>query len=109
MGITKTEGFSKETAEMADILKVIGHPARLTILKFLAKTPSCICNDIVDIVPLSQPTISRHLSELKRVGLIRGTFEGKNICYCIDQSTWTKVKSTIDDLSGVLDRNLNCC
>ena len=76
MGITKTDGFTKEINQTADILKVLGHPARLAIIEHLAKSPSCICNDIVDEIPLAQPTISRHLSELKRVGLIQGTIEG---------------------------------
>ena len=37
MGITKLEGFSSEITEMADMLKVLGHPARWSIMQFLAK------------------------------------------------------------------------
>ena len=70
MGITKTEGFTANITEMADVLKALGHPARLAIMEYLARTPSCVCGDIVNEIPLAQPTISRHLSELKRVGLI---------------------------------------
>ncbi|WP_046755491.1 ArsR/SmtB family transcription factor [Kordia jejudonensis] len=91
MGITKTIGFSETIIEMADILKVLGHPARLSIMEYLAKSPSCICNDLVEELPLAQPTISRHLSELKRVGLIQGEISGKNICYCIHPKKWTEV------------------
>ncbi len=36
MGITKTEGFSLETTQLADILKVLGHPARLSIMEYLS-------------------------------------------------------------------------
>ncbi|WP_298419878.1 metalloregulator ArsR/SmtB family transcription factor [uncultured Kordia sp.] len=91
MGITKTIGFSEVVIEMADILKVLGHPARLSIMEYLANSPSCICNDLVEELPLAQPTISRHLSELKRVGLIQGQISGKNICYCINPKKWNKV------------------
>lgn len=108
MGITKTEGFKKTTTIMADRLKALGHPARLAIIEFLAESPSCICGDIVNELPLAQPTISRHLSELKKVGLIKGTIEGKNICYCIDEVIWQEVKEHIDSLSRVLV-NKKCC
>ncbi|MBU2914265.1 ArsR/SmtB family transcription factor [Reichenbachiella agariperforans] len=109
MGTTKTEGFESRITEMADILKALGHPARLAIMEYLAKSPSCICNDIVGELPLAQPTISRHLSELKRVGLIKGSIEGKNICYCIDEQTWMRVKGALAEISEMLTVNKNCC
>ncbi|MEL6559999.1 MAG: metalloregulator ArsR/SmtB family transcription factor [Bacteroidota bacterium] len=108
MGITKTQGFTETTNHMADVLKVMGHPARLSILEFLASSPSCICNDIVDELPLAQPTISRHLSELKRVGLIKGRISGKNICYCINEEAIAEVKNLLNNLSDLLQRN-ECC
>ncbi|MBX2841720.1 MAG: metalloregulator ArsR/SmtB family transcription factor [Flammeovirgaceae bacterium] len=109
MGITKTEGFSEETNKMAEVLKAIGHPARLSIMEYLAKSPSCICGDIVDELPLAQPTISRHLSELKKVGLIKGNIDGKNICYCIDEEGWEAVKSFVATLSGIIENKKSCC
>ena len=63
MGITKTLGFSEETIELSEILKAFGHPARLEIVKFLINSPTCICGDIVEFLPLSQSTVSKHLSE----------------------------------------------
>ncbi|MEL7001169.1 MAG: metalloregulator ArsR/SmtB family transcription factor [Bacteroidota bacterium] len=109
MGITKTEGFDTKTTEMAEVFKIIGHPARLAILEFLAKTPSCICNDVVEELPLAQPTISKHLSELKKVGLIKGSIEGKNICYCIDESRLNDVQEVIESIASTLIEYKNCC
>jgi len=109
MGITKTDGFTKEINQTADILKVLGHPARLAIIEHLAKSPSCICNDIVDEIPLAQPTISRHLSELKRVGLIQGTIEGKNVCYCINDNVWKSFLEGLNDISKTIVLNKKCC
>ena len=91
MGITKIEGFSEKTTQMAEMLKAIGHPARLSILEFLVRTPSCICGDIVEELPLAQSTVSRHLSELKRVGLIKGEINGSACCYCLDEEKWNEV------------------
>lgn len=109
MGITKTEGFSVDITEMADVFKALGHPARLAIIRFLVDSPSCICNDIVDEIPLAQPTISRHLSELKKVGLINGSIEGKNICYCLDEKRWNEVQLFMAEFASDLVKNQKCC
>ncbi len=83
MAERKTEEFSKDLVAMADLAKALGHPGRLEILRILAGR-ACICGDIVDRMPLSQSTVSQHLKELKKVGLIRGEIEGPRICYCLD-------------------------
>jgi len=108
MGITKTTGFSEKVNHMADVLKALGHPARLSIMHYLAKSPSCICNDIVLELPLAQPTISRHLSELKRVGLIQGQISGKNICYCINTEKWSEVFLYMETITVLVSHSKKC-
>lgn len=109
MGITKTEGFSSEVKEVADLLKAIGHPARWAIMEFLAVQNSCICNDIVHHIPLAQPTISRHLSELKKVGLIQGTSEGKNLFYCINKEKWQFLLNVLYNINDNMHNINQCC
>lgn len=87
MGVTKTEHFSVQQNQIASIAKALGHPARIAILEYLVKTEECICGDIVNELPLSQPTVSQHLKELKSVGLIKGSIEGTSICYCVNKET----------------------
>lgn len=108
MGTTKKIGFSEETIEMSEILKAFGHPARLEIVKFLINSPKCICGDIVEFLPLSQSTVSKHLSELKKTGIIKGTISGNSICYCLNESTLKKLQSFIT----ILQTNISskeCC
>jgi len=107
MGITKTIGFSKETNEMAEILKALGHPARLEIVHYLMKSNSCICGDIVEALPLAQSTISKHLSELKKVGIIKGTITGNNICYCINEVGFEKIKDLFQNITIHIEKNKN--
>jgi len=109
MGITKTEGFNDNTTEMSEVFKALGHPARLFIMKYLANQSRCITNDIVLELPLSQPTISKHLSELKKVNLIQGTVAGKNMCYCINQEGWEKTVNEINNISIAMNNGLKCC
>ena len=95
MGITKTFGFAFKINEMADILKALGNPARLKIIQFLMNSPSSCCGDIIQVLPLAQSTVSKHLSELKRVKLIKGKNKGNNIYYSLNLVTWDKVKGFV--------------
>lgn len=91
MGISKKDGFTEETLRLADLFKAIGHPARMSIIQYMIKNPSCICNDIVEELPLAQSTISKHLSELKAVGVIQGEVSGAKLCYCINPEVLNEI------------------
>ena len=106
MGLTKTEGFTKNQIELAGIAKALAHPARIAILQYLATKGTCVCGDIVDELPLSQSTVSQHLKELKNAGLIQGNIDGPSVCYCIDEKVWTKAK---DELTNLFKSYVNCC
>jgi DNA-binding transcriptional ArsR family regulator len=97
MGLTKTAGFTKSQLELAEISKALGHPARIAILQFLAKSKQCQCGEIVDEIPLSQATVSQHLKELKAIGLIKGTIDGPSVCYCIDEKNWNRFRKIFMD------------
>lgn len=109
MGITKTEGFSKEINEMSEVLKALGHPARLAIIEYLIASPSCICGDIVEVLPLAQSTVSKHLSELKKVNLIQGSISGNNICYCLNQETWRSIQDFVQVITNKACDSSQCC
>ncbi|GLR19501.1 ArsR/SmtB family transcription factor [Portibacter lacus] len=110
MGLAKTEMFSDEQNEIALFAKAFGHPARVSILQYLFKMDACVCGDLVNEIGLAQPTISQHLKELKRLGLIKGNVEGTSVCYCIHKENWTSMKSI---MIGFLDQDLSqkqdCC
>ncbi|MBK6821248.1 MAG: winged helix-turn-helix transcriptional regulator [Bacteroidetes bacterium] len=79
MGATKTDHFTDQQNNIAIIAKALGHPARIAIMEYLSKVDACICGDIVNELPLAQPTVSQHLKELKNAGLIKGNIEGNAI------------------------------
>jgi ArsR family transcriptional regulator len=108
MGLTKSEIFTSEQNTVAAIAKVLGHPARIAILEFLIKLETCVCGDLVKDIGLAQPTISQHLKELKKVGLIKGKIEGTSVCYCIDQENWDKIRHTLNQFLNKNSAN-NCC
>ncbi len=106
MGISKKEEFSVKQNRVADLAKALAHPARIAILEFLANSNSCMCGDIVEKLPLSQATVSQHLAELKRSGLIKGEIDGPRVCYCIDEKAWTDAKSLLSQFLSTIKK---CC
>lgn len=108
MGITKSDKFSEEENTISSLMKALGHPARIAIMQHLLKTEGCICGDLVDVLPLAQPTVSQHLKALKAVGLIQGTIEGTAICYCINEEKFKSIYLFINAFKQKLDKN-SCC
>lgn len=110
MGITKTEQFTERQNQIAIVLKALAHPARIAIMDYLLKVDSCICGDIVNVLPLAQPTVSQHLKELKNAGLIKGTIEGTAICYCVDEDGLDILRSYTSFINEqIIVKKNNCC
>ncbi len=109
MGASKTEGFSRQQLELAAIARALAHPARIAILQYLASVNACIGGEIVEALPLAQPTISRHLKELKAVGLIKGEVDGVRVNYCIDQERWEEVRSLMGGFFSSSVDEQECC
>lgn len=108
MGTTRTDLFSSRQNHTAVLLKALAHPARIAIVEYLAKVQSCVCGDIVDELPLAQPTVSQHLRELKAAGIIKGTIEGASVCYCLDESALEKIQDYFIHLRQKVRQN-KCC
>lgn len=81
--------------ELAALGKALGHPARVQILRLLARRDACICGHIVDELTLAQSTVSQHLKVLKDAGLIRGDVDGPRVCYCIEPRALRRLKALV--------------
>ena len=89
--------------QLAVLAKALAHPARVAIVRLLLRTEGCIVSDIVDELPLAQSTVSQHLTQLKRAGLIRGTVDGPRICYCIEPSALRHLLNLLNHLTAPLE------
>ncbi len=102
LAIHKKEAFTQKEQDLASFAKAISHPARLAILNVLAQKDSCICGQIVEVLPLAQSTVSQHLKELKKAGLISGSIDGPRSCYCINWDSFGKFCDQFSDLFNKL-------
>jgi len=105
MPLAKIDTFDNSDKQLADIAKALSHPARINILRILNERNSCITGEIVDLIPLSQSTVSQHLKELKRVNLIKGEIEGPRTCYCLNEDVVENTKSVFTKLFSTF----KCC
>lgn len=88
MGLTKQNDYAAVEHEVARYARALAHPARVAILRIILEKEACICGDIVEEIGLSQSTVSQHLKELKKIGLLKGSIDGPRVCYCIDPDAW---------------------
>jgi DNA-binding transcriptional ArsR family regulator len=98
MAQAKTGSFDPALVRTAGLAKALSHPARIRILEILATRRGCICNCLVELLPLAQSTVSQHLGELRDAGLIRGDVDGPRTCYCLDPKVATEAGAAFADV-----------
>jgi ArsR family transcriptional regulator len=92
----KVYDLTSDEERLVQMMKALGHPARMQIIRYLSQNPQCITGDIVEVLPLAQATVSQHLKVLRDAGLICGTIEGPATCYCLDCDTIAWFKRQVD-------------
>jgi len=83
--------------ELARKARALGHPARIAIMRTLAER-SCLCGEIVDVLPLAQSTVSQHLKVLREAGLVSGAADGPRTCYTLDPEGIAALRSVLGPL-----------
>ena len=112
MAINKKNSFDTRQIALSDYAKALAHPARIAIVELLIQRQSCICGEIVEELPLSQSTVSQHLKELKKVGLIKGEIEGVKTCYCLNLDAFEEFAGLFDQLHDKIEsykEKISCC
>ena len=98
MKIIAEQVISRNAKEdLARFAKALAHPTRVQILHLLSTQSCCFTGDLVEVLPIAQSTVSQHLKELKKAGLIQGTIDPPKIKYCINQENWQKAKVLFAD------------
>lgn len=112
MTYSKKNIFNTEFQEIANICKALSHPARVAIVAHLSKCCNCISGDITKEIPLSRTTVSQHLQELKKVGLIQGEIDGVKVNYCLNYKIVEKYFDLLKMFSKSVSSGkslINCC
>jgi ArsR family transcriptional regulator len=89
---------SVEDEALARLAQALGHPARVAIVRLLQERETCLCGDIVEVLPLAQSTVSQHLKVLKESGWIQGEVDGPRVCYCLNPETLARFQKMVAEL-----------
>jgi len=66
----------------ADLLRALGHPARLRIAMELGDHERCV-HELVELLELPQPTVSQHLQVLRAARVVSGRRVGREVRYTL--------------------------
>jgi DNA-binding transcriptional ArsR family regulator len=98
MGIK--EVMTPEQKQAARYAKALGHPIRMYILELLSKQSCCYSGDLSEVLPIAKSTLSQHLKELKKAGLIQGETEPPKIKYCLNRANFDEAKKLFSVFFG---------
>ena len=88
----ETEKYILE--EKAELLKVLGHPTRLCIIKGLIKDGENNVSFMQECLDVPQSTLSQHLGKLRALGIIEGVRKGTEVYYrVIDEEAIKIIKA----------------
>ncbi|RNB91484.1 ArsR family transcriptional regulator [Brevibacillus fluminis] len=82
---------------LADLFKLLGDKTRLTIMALLYVQSLCV-RDLVEILQVSQPSVSQHLAKLRIQGLVKETRQGAWVFYSINSEHMPIVKMILDQM-----------
>ncbi|NDP23089.1 MAG: winged helix-turn-helix transcriptional regulator [Paludibacter sp.] len=94
----KIKYFTDNQEKLARYGKALSHPVRVFILDYLANNINkcCYSGDMAEELPIARSTLSEHLKELKKAGLIQGEINPPYIKYCINRENWLEAKNTMN-------------
>jgi len=107
MGVSKRHLHAMSVNQLADLAKVLSHPARISILNFIGDCDGCLCKDISEKIKLSQPTTSQHLQVIKKSGLLKSKFQGKSQYYTINKDKLSALKNLFQEFFEATEAK--CC
>jgi ArsR family transcriptional regulator len=84
--------------DLAALCKAMGHPARISIVRYLSERGECVFGNLSDHVPLAPSTVSQHVTVLKEAGLVLASADQQRTCYCINPDRIGLLKRLIETL-----------
>jgi ArsR family transcriptional regulator, arsenate/arsenite/antimonite-responsive transcriptional repressor len=89
--------------DLALVLRAMGHPVRLNILRILSQAQNqCCCADVLQHLPLAQSTVSQHIKVLMDAGLIERSPVGTRNCYTVRSQRVAQLQTAFQSLAGVI-------
>ncbi len=101
----KAQNFSNEDQKLSLWCNALGHPARVAILRLLARHATLIGTELVEKLPLSQATVSRHLKKLVDVGLLKAETQGVRTYFSFEKKHFREFLEALQNLEKSVGRS----
>ncbi|MHB8395255.1 MAG: ArsR/SmtB family transcription factor [Candidatus Dormibacteria bacterium] len=95
--------MTSDLDQPANLLRALGHPIRLGIVRHLSLQPETCACDFTDFFQVTQPTISGHLRTLRQAGLVVTRRRGNQICYSLAKASLVDLSALIAQLMADLE------
>ena len=91
--------LTSELEKISRNAKALSHPERVYVLNYLANNidKCCYSGDMAEELPIARSTLSEHLKELKKAGLIQGEINPPFIKYCINRQNWEEAQLVLTE------------
>jgi arsenate reductase/ArsR family transcriptional regulator len=76
--------MAKSVSSTVETLKALGHPVRLRLVAMMRGGELCVCQ-MTAVLGLAASTVSAHLSDLKRAGLVEDRKDGRWVLHRLSQ------------------------
>lgn len=106
MAYSKKYEFATDLQDISAFCKVLSHPVRLAILLELSRSKQLFCGELVNLIPLAQPTVSQHLKELTQSGLVKVTPMGVSMAYSVNKKILTQNNENMQEIIEKILKNL---
>lgn len=92
-----------ELDQLTECYKAMADKTRLNILALLHHEELCVC-ELVEILQMTQPSISQHLRKLKQAKLVKERRNSQWIFYSIDGEMYPFIKANLEALPDMSEK-----
>ncbi len=99
--------MAMELKKTRQILKALGDDTRLRVIKLLEQRPLSV-TELTQILDVSQPNLSKHLTKMRLTGIVGDRREGMNVFYYLASSKDKEQHKLVANVATFLDDDKNC-
>lgn len=99
MGTTKVYPYSNQTLQLAQIAKAMGHPARITMLKYLFQNRIATNDTFQALTTLNKSTISKHVKELIHADLVYSDYKDFEGSYYLKRDAAHLIEMLVQEIN----------
>ena len=82
---------------VSEVFKALGHPSRVFIVEKLKEADYCVC-ELNELIGVDMSTVSRHLSILKKAGIVKDRKEGTTVYYSLACNCLSQMLSGVENI-----------